>query len=96
MICDNLSKNHLYHLTIRNVHPLAQYDTKAYNKRQVVLLAAEDIGLMSLETDDYQKLRRVRFQFTGTLDTPGILNVLLIYNNRGLEVYGADLKVVRL
>ena len=96
VIGDDLGKHHLYHLTMRNVHPFSHYNSSAYNKRQVVLLSAEDIGLMALKNSDYQKLKRLRFQFTGTLSTAGRLHVLLIYNNRGLEIFGADLKVVRL
>ena len=95
VVTDDLGKHHLFHLTMRNVHPASGYDSAAYNKRQVVLLAAEDIGLMSLRTADYQTLRRVRFQLSGTINSVGNLTVLFVYNNRGLEIRGADIKVVR-
>jgi hypothetical protein len=95
VITDNLGKHHLFHLTMRNVHPASSYNSTAYNKRQVVLLAAEDIGLMKLKTSDYQTLRRVRFQISGTCNQVGTVHVVLVYNNRGLEINGADIKVVR-
>jgi hypothetical protein len=95
VITDNMGKHHLFHLTMRNVHPASSYNSTAYNKRQVVLLAAEDIGLMKLKTSDYQTLRRVRFQISGTCNQVGTVYVVLVYNNRGLEINGADIKVVR-
>jgi len=96
VICDDMDKSYLYHMTMRNVHPRSRYNSTRYNMRQVVLLAAEDIGIMGLQTDDYQRVRRVRFEFSGTTNGPGKLHILLVYNNRALEVYGADLKVVHL
>ena len=36
-------------MTQRNVNPLADYDRAAYNRRQTILLSAEDIGLMGLK-----------------------------------------------
>ena len=96
VVTNDLDKGFLYHMTMRNVHPMSGYQSSRYNMRQVVLLAAEDVGLMSLKTTDYQQVRRVRFQITGKTNGPGQLHMLLIYNNRGLEVFGADLKVVRL
>ena len=56
----------------------------------------QDIGLMELKQSDYQSLRRVRFKFTGTLNMPGKFQVVFVYNNRGLEIDGADIKIVRL
>ena len=94
VVTDNLGKHHLFHLTMRNVHPSSSYNSTAYNKRQIVLLAAEDIGLMKLKTSDYQSLRRVRFQFSGTCNQAGTISVVFVYNNRGLEIRGADIKVV--
>ena len=96
VVTNDLDKGFLYHMTMRNVHPMSGYESSRYNMRQVVLLSAEDVGLMSLKTTDYQQVRRVRFQITGKTNGPGQLSMLLIYNNRGLEVFGADLKVVRL
>jgi hypothetical protein len=95
VVTDNMGKHYLFHLTMRNVHPSSGYNSTAYNKRQVVLLAAEDIGLMELKTSDYQSLRRVRFQFTGTCNQSATISVVFVYNNRGLEIQGADIKVVR-
>ena len=96
VVCDNMDKSYLYHMTMRNAHPRSAYDSYAYNNRQVVLLAAEDIGIMGLHAKDYQRVRRVRFEVSGTVNGPGQLQIVLIYNNRALEIYGADIKVVRL
>ena len=95
VICDDMGKHQLFHLTMRNVHPASGYNSVAYNRRQIVLLAAEDIGLMSLKTSDYQSLRRVRFQFSGVCNMASTVSIVFVYNNRGLEIRGADLKVVR-
>ncbi len=34
--------------------------------------------------------------YSGTLDMPGKFQVVFVYNNRGLEIDGADIKIVRL
>ena len=96
VVCEDMDKSYLYHMTMRNVHPRSAYNSNAYNMRQVVLLAAEDVGIMGLHAKDYQRVRRVRLEFSGTVNGPGQLHILLIYNNRALEIYGADIKVVRL
>ena len=86
----------LYHITQRNVHARARYDRFAFNDRQVVLLSAEDIGVMGLESiSEYQKEKRTLFRFTGSLDQIGRITVLLVYNNRGLYIHGKQLSVVR-
>jgi hypothetical protein len=38
----------MYHLTQRNVHPAAEYGRDAFNRRQTILLSAEDVGLLGL------------------------------------------------
>ena len=86
----------LYHLTQRNVHPFAEYDRKAFNRRQTILLASEDVGLMGLLATQYQKQKRVEYTISGTLDQPGRVYILFIYNNRGLHVDGRRLNVVTL
>ena len=86
----------LYHLTQRNVHEAAQYDRAAFRRRQTILLSAEDIGMLGLKADEYQKAKRVRYVFSGTTDDPGNLYVVLIYNNRGLHIDGRRLQVVTL
>jgi len=85
----------LYHLTQRNVHPMAEYDHKAFNKRQVILLATEDIGTLGLATDNYQQSKRASFRVAGTVDRPGTVTIIFIYNNRGLAIEGRQLSVVR-
>ena len=86
----------LYHITQRNVNHRARYNRDTFNKRQVVLLRAEDVGLMGLETYEYQKEKRATFRFSGTVDSVGRLTVVLIFNNRGLYVQGKHMSVVRL
>jgi len=95
-VVTNLSVSQLFHLTQRNVHPAAQYDKNAARRRQTVLLSAEDIGLLGLKAEEYQKAKRVRYVFSGTLDDPGQLYIVLVYNNRGLHIDGRRLQVVTL
>ena len=91
-----MSIGQLYHLTQRNTHPFAEYDRPAYNRRQTILLSSEDVGLMGLKTFEYQKAKRVNFVFSGTCDRPGVLYVILVYNNRGLHIDGRRLQLVTL
>jgi hypothetical protein len=86
----------LYHITQRNVNQRARYNRHVFNRRQCVLLSAEDVGLMGLDIDAYQKEKRSLFRFHGTVNQFCRLTVVLIYNNRGLHVYGKQLRVVRL
>ena len=86
----------LYHLTQRNVHGAAEYDRFQYDRRQTVLLTAEDVGMMGLKVHEYQKAKRVEYVFSGTTDRPGILYVVMVYNNRGLHIDGRYLKLVTL
>ena len=84
----------LYHMTQRNVNERARYDRSAFDHRQVVLLTAEDIGVMGIE--EYQREKRAVFRFQGTLDQQAKVTALLIFNNRGLYIHGKQLSVVRL
>jgi hypothetical protein len=86
----------LYHITQRNVNQRARYNRETFNSRQVVLLSAEDIGLMGLTAAEYQLEKRARFQFHGTVDQVGRVTAVLIFNNRGLYVEGKHMSVVRL
>jgi hypothetical protein len=92
----DVSIGQLFHLTQRNVHAAAEYSRAAYNRRQTVLLSAEDVGLMGLRAHEYQKAKRVEYTFSGTTDRPGQLYIVLVYNNRGLHVDGRRLQVVTL
>ena len=78
------------------MHAFAEYDRVAFNRRQTILLASEDIGLMGLKQTEYQKQKRVVYTFSGTLNQPGRVYVLFIYNNRGLHIDGRRLNVVTL
>ena len=95
-VVTDLSISELYHLTQRNVHPQAQYDKTAFARRQTILLKTEDIGLMGLSQDEYQKPKRVFYRFTGLTDGPCIFYVVLVYNNRGLSIDGRRLETSRL
>jgi hypothetical protein len=86
----------LYHITQRNVNQRARYNRSTFNKRQVVLLSAEDVGMMGLDLQEYQNEKRALFRFHGTVDQIGRITAVLIYTNRGLHVYGKQLQVVRL
>ena len=92
----NANVHQLYHITQRNVNQRARYNRHVFNRRQCVLLSAEDVGLMGLDADAYQKEKRSLFRFHGTVNQFCRLTVVLIYNNRGLHVYGKQLRVVRL
>ena len=92
----DMSIGQLYHLTQRNVHAAADYGRAAFNRRQTVLLSAEDVGLLGLKAHEYQKAKRVEYTFSGTCDRPGNLYIVLVYNNRGLHVDGRRLQVVTL
>ena len=63
---------------------------------QTILLSSEDVGLMGLSTRHYQKQKRVEYTISGTLDQPGRVYILFVYNNRGLHVDGRRLNVVTL
>ena len=91
-----LSIGQMYHMTQRNVHAGAEYDRTAFNRRQTVLLSAEDVGLLGLRSFEYQKAKRVQYSFSGTTDRPGQLYVVLVYNNRGLHIDGRRLQLVTL
>jgi hypothetical protein len=85
----------LYHITQRNVNQRARYNRFTFNRRQVVLMSAEDIGLMGLLRSEYQNEKRTVFRFRGIVDELCRLT-LLIYSNRGLYVDGKQFGVVRL
>ena len=86
----------LYHITQRNVNQRARYNRHTFNKRQVVLLSAEDVGMMGLNLLEYQLEKRANFQFSGTVDQLARVTVMLIYNNRGLYIQSKHMSVVRL
>ena len=89
----NANVHQLYHITQRNVNQRARYNRQTFNKRQVVLLSAEDIGMMGLE--QYQIEKRAQFRFHGTVDQLGRITTVLIFNNRGLYLQGKHMSVVR-
>ena len=95
-VVQDMRVSQLFHLTQRNVHPASQYGRQAFNRRQTILLSTEDIGMMGLKSDEYQKAKRVRYVFSGTTNEPGQLHVVLVYNNRGLHIDGRRLQVVTL
>ena len=92
----NANVHQLYHITQRNVNQRARYNRHVFNHRQCVLLSAEDVGLMGLDIKAYQKEKRSLFRFHGAVNQFCRLTAVLVYNNRGLHVYGKQLRVVRL
>ena len=86
-------EHELYHMTQRNVHPRARYDRKRYRFRQVVLLSAEDIGMMGIP--EYQVIKRSVYRLTGLVDQSAVITALFVFNNRGLMVKGREISVVR-
>ena len=78
------------------MHAFAEYDRIAFNRRQTILLASEDVGLMGLRQSEYQKQKRVVYTLSGTINQPGRIYVLFIYNNRGLHIDGRRLNIVTL
>jgi hypothetical protein len=86
-------EHELYHMTQRNVHPRAEYDRFRYRHRQVVLLSAEDIGMLGIS--EYQAQKRARYVLSGTTDRAATITALFIFNNRGLLVHGREISVVR-
>ena len=86
----------LYHMTQRNVHPRSEYDSKAFNRRQTLLFATEDVGLLGMEAKHYQRQKRVQFRVSGLCTNEGTVTVIFIYNNRGLYVKGRQQSVVHM
>ena len=87
----------LFHMTQRNVHNRSEYEHTAFNKRQTILLASEDVGIMGMDpADNYQQQKRVVIRVSGTCTHTGTVTVLFIYNNRGLYLTGVQQSVVRL
>ena len=87
----------MYHTTQRNTNDRATYDRVAYNRRQTILLSAEDIGVLGLDTiAHYQRQKRVVYRFTGNCNLAGEITVLFVYNNRGLHIVGVQQSVVHL
>ena len=92
----NTDAHELYHMTQRNVHPRSEYDSAAFNRRQTLLLTAEDIGIMGLEAKHYQRQKRVQIRVSGLCTNAGTVTVIFIYNNRGLFIKGRQQSVVHM
>ena len=75
----------LYHMTQRNVHPRSEYDSKAFNRRQTLLLAIEDIGIMGMEAKHYQRQKRVQIRVSGICTNEGTVTVIFIQQPRALR-----------
>ena len=93
----NTNVHEMYHTTQRNTNPRANYDRVAYNRRQTILLSAEDIGVLGMDTiAHYQRQKRVVYRFSGNSNLPGKITVMFVYNNRGLHIQGVQQSVVHL
>ena len=86
----------LFHLTQRNVHERSGYDHLAFNQRQTILLATEDIGILGMDSiNHYQKQKSVVFRISGVCDNIGYVKVLFIFNNRGLYLQGIQQSIIQ-
>ena len=93
---DDTGLAELYFMTQRNVHRKALYEHIAFNERQVVLLRSEDVGTMGLDPALYQREKRTRYRVKGAirvLDVSTTVSVILVYNNRGLQIQGKEISV---
>ena len=75
------------------MHSRAEYDRFRYRNRQVVLLSAEDIGMLGVA--EYQQQKRAQYVVSGVVDRGATVTCLFIYNNRGLLVRGREISVFR-
>ena len=90
------SISELYHLTQRNVHPQAHYTRTAFDRRQTILLSAEDVGMMGFKGYEYQKQKRAVYTISGKLNEPGDVHVVFVFNNRGLRIDGRKIGIVNM
>ncbi len=84
----------LFHMTQRNCHTRAAYTRAAFNKRQTIMLSAEDVGMMRIK--QYQHQKRAVYEVSGKIDMPGTVYVVLVYSNRALIVQGRSINVQNL
>ena len=92
------SENELYFMTQRNTHPRANYDSSKFASHQTILLRSEDVGTMGLSPHMYQREKRTRYRVHGTLsEKPSSMLrtvfVVLVYNNRGLQIQGKEISL---
>jgi hypothetical protein len=52
--------------------------------------------MMGFEPHEYQKQKRARYVFSGTLNEPGDVYVIFVFNNRGLHIDGRNIGIVNL
>jgi hypothetical protein len=60
-------------MTQRNCHTRATYSRSAFNKRQTIMLSAEDVGMMRIK--QYQHQKRAVYEVSGKIDMPGTVYV---------------------
>ena len=53
-------------------------------------------GMMGFKGYEYQKQKRARYVFSGTLNEPGAVYVVFVFNNRGLQIDGRNIGIVNL
>jgi hypothetical protein len=93
------SENELYFMTQRNTHPRANYDPSRFASHQTILLRSEDVGTMGLSPYMYQREKRTRYRVFGTLNqmvnspVSRTVFVVLVYNNRGLQIQGKEISL---
>ena len=88
-------KAELFFMTRRNCHKRASYSDTDFKQRQVILLRSEDVGTMGINPRLYQREKRTRYRVQGTSHwaTDNTISIILVYNNRGLQISGKEISV---
>ena len=82
-------KAELFFMTRRN------YSDTDFKQRQVILLRSEDVGTMGINPRLYQREKRTRYRVQGTSHwaADNTISIILVYNNRGLQITGKEISV---
>ena len=90
-----VTKAELFFMTRRNCHKHANYTDSRYKRRQVILLRSEDVGTMGVHPGLYQREKRTRYRIQGTSNwsQDNTVHIILVYNNRGLQITGKEISV---
>ena len=93
---DKTLESELYFMTQRNTHPRANYNSERFADHQTILLRSEDVGTMGISPHLYQREKRTRYRVQGLLNktaADSLLSVVLVYNNRGLQIVGKEISL---
>ena len=85
----------LFFMTRRNCHKHANYTDSNFKRRQVILLRSEDVGTMGVHPGLYQREKRTRYRIQGRSNwsQDNTVHIILVYNNRGLQITGKEISV---